>query len=272
MDGLTVTRGETQGARWETIRRAPAPTLAGHVSSYYAFREHGPAPVRRREGPGTDIVVVLTFAEEWMIDGARHGSFVGGLHEQQVATENAGHADGMQINLAPMSAHALFGERMEALAHRTVSLENVLGGRANRLVEQLAELDDSARFALLDRFLAGRLADARPSDGGVAWAWRRLCETGGRVPVGKLATELGWSRRRIVARFREQIGLPPKAVARLLRFERARELAARPDRPSWAEIAFECGYYDQSHLINDFRSVTGRTPVTFFQDSAATAA
>jgi AraC-like DNA-binding protein len=178
----------------------------------------------------------------------------------------------MQINLAPMSAHALFGERMEALAHRTVSLENVLGGRANRLVEQLAELDDSARFALLDRFLAGRLADARPSDGGVAWAWRRLCETGGRVPVGKLATELGWSRRRIVARFREQIGLPPKAVARLLRFERARELAARPDRPSWAEIAFECGYYDQSHLINDFRSVTGRTPVTFFQDSAATAA
>jgi AraC-like DNA-binding protein len=97
----------------------------------------------------------------------------------------------------------------------------------------------------------------------------RLRETHGRVAVASLATELGWSRKRLVARFRREVGLPPKTVARLLRFERARELAQRPNRAGWAEIAFDCGYYDQAHLINEFRAVTGRAPETFLQDAAA---
>ena len=78
--------------------------------------------------------------------------------------------------------------------------------------------------------------------------------------VRELAGELGWSRKRIVARFREEIGLSPKAAARVLRFEQARRSAERSQRPDWAEIAVECGYYDQSHLINEFRAVTDRTP------------
>jgi transcriptional regulator GlxA family with amidase domain len=99
-----------------------------------------------------------------------------------------------------------------------------------------------------------------------------LAASHGRVRVAELARELGWSRRRLVARFREEVGLPPKAAARMQRFEHARSVAGRADRPDWARIAVECGYYDQSHLINDFRAVTGQTPVTFFQDAAAAAA
>jgi AraC-like DNA-binding protein len=197
---------------------------------------------------------------------------VGGLHERQVFTENGGSADGMQINLGPLAAYRIFRVPMRTLAHRAVALDDVLGSGAALLVERLAELDDADRFDLLDAFLSTRLAEAQPPDPGIAWAFTRLVDTHGRTPVARLAEELGWSRRRLVARFQEQVGLPPKAVARLLRFERARDLGGRPDRPSWAEIALECGYYDQSHLINEFRAVTGRTPVTFFQDTAAAAA
>lgn len=252
------------------IRRPPAPALRAHVSSYYGFREETAAPVRRREGPGAAVVVILSFGEEWLIDDERYVSFVAGLRDTQVTTEHAGRSHGMQINLAPPSAHMLLALPMHTLAHREVPLEDVLPGL---LVDQLHEAPDwSARFDLLDGFLTARLADARPPSTGVEWAWRRLCDTGGRVAIGALAEELGWSRKRLVARFREQVGLPPKAVARLLRFERARALAERADRPGWAEIALDCGYYDQSHLINDFRAVTGRTPETFFQDTVAAAA
>ena len=82
----------------------------------------------------------------------------------------------------------------------------------------------------------------------------------------------GWSRKRIVARFRDEVGVAPKTYARLLRFERATSLAASSARPDWTRIAAECGYYDQSHLINDFRSISGRTPETFFQDTVSAAA
>ena len=249
------------------IERRPCPALARRVERYCGFGVETPEPVQMREGPGVDIVVILTFEEHWLIDGQRRTSFVGGLHEQQVTTEHPGRSRGMQVNLDPLAARALFGMPLHELANRTVQLEEVLDEPF--LVERLAGAPDwDARFGILDAMLSPRLADARPSDE-VAWAWHRLRTTHGRTPVGRLAGELGWSRKRIAARFRDELGLPPKAVAKLLRFERARQLAGTMP---WAELAFECGYYDQSHLINDFRAITGRTPETFLQDTVAAAA
>ena len=248
------------------IRRDPAPPLAGRVTSYYGFEVETPEPVRQREGPGTDVVVILTFEEHWLIDGARHTSFVAGLHDRQVTTEHPGRSLGMQVNLDPLAARALVGVPLHELAGPAVPAEQILDPF---LVERLANTPGwDARFALLDGALVPRLADARPSRE-VAWAWRRLRATHGRVPIGTLAAELGWSRKRIVARFRDEIGLPPKAVARLVRFERARELAGTMP---WGELAFECGFSDQSHLIAEFRRITGRTPETFLQDTVAQAA
>ena len=249
------------------IRQAPAAPLAGRVTSYYGFEIETPEPVRQREGPGADIVVILTFEENWLIDGERHISFVGGLHEQQVTTEHPGRSLGMQFNLDPLAARALVRAPLHELANRTVPLEEILD--APFLVERLAGARNwDSRFALLDETLAPRLVDARPSRE-VVWAWQRLRQTHGGIAIGELTAELGWSRKRIVARFRDEIGLPPKAVARLLRFEHARELAGTMP---WGELAFECGFSDQSHLIAEFRRITGRTPETFFQDTVAQAA
>jgi AraC-like DNA-binding protein len=253
------------------VKGAPSPLLLGKVSSYYGFREMTPRPMRRREGPGRDVVLVISFGEEWLIDGERLSSFAAGLHDRQVTTEHGGRSFGIHVNLAPPAAHMLFGLPLHMLAQRAVPLDDVLDERS--LVERLYDARGWAtRFRLLDAVLTKRFADSRPPSLGVTWAWQRLVETNGRVAIGALAEELGWSRKRIVARFREEVGLPPKATARLVRFERARTLAERAQSPDWARIAFECGYYDQSHLINDFRAVTGRTPETFFQDTVASVA
>jgi AraC-like DNA-binding protein len=248
------------------IRASPAPPLRGRVTSYYGFEERTAGPKRRREGPGRDVLLMISFGEEWSIDDVRLESFAAGLHERQVTTEHFGHSFGLQVGLAPPVARALLGPLHE-LAGRAVPLDEP------ELVERLYdETAWSARFRLLDEVLLRRLADARPLDAGVAWAWRRLVETDGAISIATLTTELGWTRKRIAARFREHVGLTPKRAARLLRFERARELAEAADRPDWARIALACGYYDQSHLINDFREVTGRTPETFFQDGGEEAA
>jgi AraC-like DNA-binding protein len=227
--------------------------------------------MRRREGPRRDAVLIVSFGEEWLIDGERFTSFGAGLHDRPVTTEHGGRSFGIHVDLAPPAAYMLFGLPMHLLAQQVVSIEDVLDepSLADRLHDAGGWAD---RFRALDEVIATRLADARPPSAGVVWAWGRLLETDGRVAVGTLAEQLGWSRKRIVARFREEVGLPPKTVARLLRFDRARTLAERAQRPEWGRIAVECGYYDQSHLINDFRAVTGRTPETFFQDRVAAAA
>jgi AraC-like DNA-binding protein len=260
------------------VHRAPHPALARHVVSYYGFGEETGAPTRRREGPAAAVVVVISFGHEWRIGDARdaarpfdrHTSFVAGLHDGAVLTEHDGRTEGMQVNLEAPAAGTLLGVPMHELAGRTVPLDALLGAEADRLVERLHDAGSwDARFDLLERTLAARLAAARPPSPGVAWAWERLRATGGRVRVSALSDELGWSRPRLVRRFREEVGLPPKAVARLLRFERMLELLERAPAPTWAELAVACGYYDQSHLINEFRAITGATPTAFAADRAA---
>jgi AraC-like DNA-binding protein len=243
-----------------------APELRRAVTGYDGFVSDEP-PTRRREGPGGDFVLILTFDHEWRIDGERRTSFAGGLRLDQVVTEHDGGMHGLQVSLAPWAAHMLLRVPLHELAGTTVPLEELLPGE---LVARVgAEKGWDARFAKLDRELGCRLAGARAPDSGVVFAWERLRASHGTARVGALASELGWSRKRLVARFREQIGLTPKAAARLLRFDRARSLAGTV---SWGELAFTCGFADQPHLIAEFRSFTGRTPETFLQDETAAAA
>ena len=264
----------------ELVRREPAASLRGSVNAYYGYREQTARPLRRREGPGSDVVVILGFDTRWWIGdavdrsdaGSQHSSFTGGLRETQVLTEHDGRSDGMQVDLTPAAAQALFRVPMSSLAGQIVELEDLLGRRATRLVEQLHEQPSWAeRFALLDATLTRWLSEAPPRSTEVAWAHARLRTSHGRVRVSWLAQELGWSRKRMAARFREELGLTPKAVARVLRFEQAVRLAERSDF-GWGRVARECGYYDQAHLIREFKSISGCTPGTFFQDPAASIA
>jgi AraC-like DNA-binding protein len=94
----------------------------------------------------------------------------------------------------------------------------------------------------------------------VAWAWNRILVGRGRVRVDRLAAEVGWSRKRLWSRFHAQIGLPPKRVAKLVRFDHAaHRLAAGEDI---ARVAADGGYADQSHLHRDVVAFTGTTPAT----------
>jgi transcriptional regulator GlxA family with amidase domain len=67
----------------------------------------------------------------------------------------------------------------------------------------------------------------------------------------------------LIARFRDQIGLPPKLLARVIRFDRAVRVLRAPGSTSLAAVAFDCGYADQAHLNRDFREFAGTSPTAF---------
>lgn len=104
----------------------------------------------------------------------------------------------------------------------------------------------------------------------VGYAWQRLLRTGGRVAISRLAAETGWSDRHLRGRFRAEIGLTPKAAARVIRFDRARRLLGRGQRagarPSLADLAASCGYYDQAHLDREFRDLAGCPPTAWLAE------
>jgi AraC-like DNA-binding protein len=182
-----------------------------------------------------------------------------------------GEAGGIQVDLSPLGARRVLGLPMDELTNRVVAIEDVLGPRAPLLVERLQEADGWAeRFALLDGALLRRIVAGPQPAPEVAWTLRRLAAADGRLPIGRLADEVGWSRRHLAASWRRDVGLGPKAVARIMRFQRALRLV-REGHPL-ADAAYACGYADQPHLNRDFRALAGATPreVTFVQDAAAT--
>lgn len=155
----------------------------------------------------------------------------------------------------------LFGIPMHLLANRAVDLDDLLGPEAGRLAERLYELPTwQERFALVDVLSTRRLSDAQPAPAALGWAWRRLCERSGRLRIADLAGEIGYSRQQLHTAFRNEIGLAPKTMARILRFQHAVALIEASDRSDFSAIALDCGYYDQAHFNRDFLELVGTAP------------
>jgi AraC-like DNA-binding protein len=160
----------------------------------------------------------------------------------------------LQIRLEPTAAPEL-----AAMSGTVATLEEVWGRDAARIEERLrAATSWDERFTIAAGVLGRRLSSRRPVDPEVAQSWRRIRASHGRLRVETLADEVGWSRKRLWSRFRAQLGINPKRVARLARFDRAAHLLAAGHAP--AGVATVGGYADQSHMHREVQEFAGLTP------------
>ena len=190
-------------------------------------------------------------------------AWIGGL-ETTYTIVGVGQTYGaIDLKLRPPSAYTLLGMPLGELTGACVALEDVFGAGAREFVDRVAGAGDwDARFDLVEEFLTRRLSDGPRPTPALEWAWDRLDASAGRIRIEALAAELGVSRRYLADRFRAEVGLSPKAVARQLRFaDVRRRIGSEP--PRWAEIAYAAGYADQSHLNREFRELAGTTPSEF---------
>lgn len=94
--------------------------------------------------------------------------------------------------------------------------------------------------------------------------------TGGTARIAALAEEIGWSRKHLAGRFRSELGLAPKPLARMLRFHQACRLVRSGTASDWAGIAAESGYADQAHLAREFMVMAGESPTAWARRLALT--
>jgi AraC-like DNA-binding protein len=268
-DSLLHITGEHDRPSFERVEGAPDPRLAGLVHRYAGYSHRSARSLRRREPAQDMVTLILGFDSPIRVSGpgsaiTEASSFVAALDDRYAITEERRTPHGMQVDLSPLGAYMLLGVPMRDLSELIVPFEHVTGAPATQLIEQLFLTRGwESRFRLLDAFILARFQEARPPFADITWAWRRLSETGGRLPISALAEELGCSRRHLTARFREQVGPTPKAAARILRFARAKKMLSGDGGQRFAEIALDCGYYDQAHLNRDFRQMAGTTPSDF---------
>jgi AraC-like DNA-binding protein len=140
------------------------------------------------------------------------------------------------------------------------------GADACALREQLLESRTAEhRFAILERFLLERLNDSRERQPAVQYAIDIIERTEGAASVAALVERTGLTARRFIASFRNEVGLAPKVFCRLARFRRVIRSLREVQDVDWADIAVDCGYFDQSHFIHDFRSFAGVSPSAYLR-------
>lgn len=158
-------------------------------------------------------------------------------------------------------SEAVLGVHASAIAGRIIPLEELWGDAATRrLFDRLAGARDTHdAAAVLESAIAERLASTHGPRVGSRLALN-AADRLASANVSAVAVDLGVSERHLRRVFREAVGVSPKTFAKLVRFRRALG-AAREDRPAgWASIAAGAGYYDQAHLIAEFRAIAGVTP------------
>lgn len=269
----TIETGAHPQGRWLLATRGSAPALRALVPTYVGYEETSACPVRRLEVPHPNITLIINLGAPLRVGGAMtngaapsFGSFVAGVHETAVITENTGPSSGIELGLTPLGAWQLLQTPMALLANGVFSLDDVLGPSARELEARLRECttqdgaDWDARFDLLDAALLQRLRTSLAVPRDVQWAWAQLSA----APLGRsithVTTELGWSRRRLATAFREYVGLTPKTVSRIARFDRAVGAVRAGRARSLSQLAAECGYADQAHLAREFREFAGLSP------------
>ncbi len=209
------------------------------------------------------VTVLIGFGDrELIIDDATGrralGGFVVGLPLEAMRIRSE-RTECIEVRLSPLRAYSLLGVPPTDLGRGAVALEDLWGSRARRLRERLAAAGTwDERFAVTTSFLAQCDRVMRSPDPEVLAGWDRILGSRGRVRIGEVAESVGWSRKRLGARFESQIGLTPKRTAMLVRFRHAVDglLAGRPA----ADVAADCGYADQAHLCRDVSIFTDHTP------------
>ena len=269
----------------EHCRQRPAEPLRPYVAWYTGYRQRGVPPARHRGLPSPFLTLIFTLDEPLVMlahpdprqPPGDFGALLGGLHSAPALIAHDGAQSGIQVALRPLGARALPGLQAGELAEIDVPADAVLGGVCAELrARAVAAAGWRERFAILDEILlrlAGPKSPRMPAPDiapEVGWTWRRLLACGGTIQIADLAAETGWSGRHLTSRFRAEIGLTPKAAARVIRFDRARHLLARQARSfsgpagvagyRLADLAVACGYFDQAHLAREFRALAGCPP------------
>ena len=266
MQRTRVTRHQHTLGDWVRVRRAPDVRLSGLLLDRELLGyQHSRAQFASwLEPPRPQLTLMIDLDGALDADGeALPDAWIGGLDDRPTIVGFGDTYGAIDLKLTPLGAYTLIGAPLCELGGACVPLADVFGRDGEELVARVRESDDwDERFDALEAFLLRRLAAGPTPDPAVAWAFDRLRATRGAARVEALASELGCSRRYLRDGFVRQVGLAPKTVGRLMRFQHVREGIQHAPAP-WSEVAYAAGYADQSHLNREFRELAGTTPSDF---------
>lgn len=256
----------------QVMRLAGAPPGLSHYVRFYAHLEGlmGNAslvhPVPARATPLIEFQFGDANEVHWcdrpLIERSRRVQIVGLQTHRRVRLRFTGTVETFMIFFQPTGLHRMFSLPMHELTNTHNEARSVLGSWIDELAERLGNgrsFEERVRFA--NAFFIHRCSTL-PSPDGITATAMSILRRRGLIQVTALAQQACMSPRQFERRFKREIGLSPKLYARIARFESALESKALSTAESWTDITNRLGYFDQMHMIKDFKEFSGEIPTS----------
>lgn len=170
------------------------------------------------------------------------------------------------IAFQPGGAFPFFREPASETLNRSMPLDCAWGSASREVREKLlATRRIEEMFCAAENELMRRITRPLALHPAVAFARREICRAPHVATVARVVQQTGLSQRRFIELFHEQVGTTPKAFCRVRRFQRVLSSVHGAKEAEWAQVALDCGYYDQAHFIHDFRAFSGVTPAQYLE-------
>jgi AraC-like DNA-binding protein len=253
------------------VNHIPAAPLNSCIRSLWYARMPQISHSRERILPTGRVQIILNLARDFLVNCSddsqpiqQSPSLIVGARSVYEIIDTSDMADLIGILFHPGGFSPFVRECADLFSNRSVDLEGVWGAPARSLRDNLRELNTpQAKLRGLERFLMLKFNGRAERHPVVDFALARFQRAPGIATVREVARSTGWSERHFSQIFREQVGFSPKVFTRIVRFQRAVEQLHTGVDLAWAELALDCGYYDQSHFANEFRAFSGIDATTY---------
>lgn len=250
----------------------PPPHLAEYIRFYWVL-ENATAYVHRAMADGCAEMIFHYSGsfDEITRDNKLEKSFLSGLHGPSKNFRRFSTTTGFGIfgvYLYPFAVPLLFDLPTSEISNQMPDLFSILGKEGQYLEEQMMLApNNSRRTEIISAFFEKKLTKNESSLSGISSAVHLILQNKGVVNIPVLAEHCCLSIRQFERKFKELAGFSPKLYSRIIRFQCTTEEYGRTDK-LLTEIAYDYGYYDQSHFINDFKEFSGYHPGAYFSGDA----
>ena len=250
----------------------PAISLSMYIKHYWFLEMEACEAVGERVIPTGYAELTFHFADHLLkrklTDEMQPGIIICGQKTDFFDVLPTGKISMLSVQFYPHSAGLFFDLPINELANETLDLNDIIGTPARELEEQLYDLPTlEEKVKRIESFLLFRLS--RKTE----YSWNRIShniklinQSNGMITTDQLASEACLSRKQHERIFKQMVGLSPKQFLKVIRFQYALYAHQQQPNESLTELAYRCGYYDQSHMINDFRELSGITPKQYFNE------
>lgn len=253
------------------VTRVPKPPLSNFVRMLWYYQGYPAVHSKERILPTGTIEIIINLAEDVtrLYDKQDtqkclryRGTALSGVLTEYAVIDTDEQMQVMGVNFAPGGAFPFFKLPLSELKDLHISLEELWGDSANTLRARLLELPTiESKFDLLEAALTERMLGFE-HHAAVRFALREMGQKHTRS-VANLADKIGISSRRFIQLFSNQVGLTPKLFCRVLRFQRVVHGIGGMGEVELADLALDCGYFDQPHFVHDFKAFSGISPTEY---------